>query len=100
MRSWFISASFATLTYAYVIDPISIGQDLLLDVLETLNPSQELSVASTLEYFDSHYDEKTSRHRKLCVLHPRGDGLLDDEPFRAAFDKCGKGGVIRLPDAN
>jgi len=52
-----------------------------------------------LEIHHDHYDLKTDRLGKLCVLHPVEEGF-DDENFKKAVEMCGNGGIVRLPDAN
>jgi hypothetical protein len=52
-----------------------------------------------LEVHHDHYDLKTDRLGKLCVLHPVEEGF-DDENFKKAVEVCGDGGIVRLPDAN
>jgi len=52
-----------------------------------------------LEVYADHYDLKTDKKGRLCVLHPVEEGF-DDENFKKAVDICGNGGIVRLPDAN
>jgi hypothetical protein len=58
------------------------------------------SSSSFVEHFDNYWDQDSGRYRQLCVLHPKGDGQLDDESFKSAVSLCGTGGIIRLPDFN
>ena len=53
-----------------------------------------------LEFEESYLDPQTNSRRKLCTLHPLGEERDDSDNFVAAVDKCGEGGIIRLPDAN
>ncbi|ODN84612.1 hypothetical protein L202_00523 [Cryptococcus amylolentus CBS 6039] len=53
-----------------------------------------------LEYFPSHFDPSSARHRPLCILHALGDERDDADNFEKAVDKCGRGGIVKLPDAN
>jgi hypothetical protein len=52
-----------------------------------------------LEVYADHYDLKTDKKGRLCVLHPVESGF-DDENFKKAVEICGNGGIVRLPDAN
>lgn len=55
---------------------------------------------NVLEYEETYLDPQTNSRRKLCTLHPLGEEKDDSDNFVAAVNKCGKGGIIRLPDAN
>lgn len=86
---------------AYVVNPMATSQQVLSELQHGRERlSLHMWLPSTLEYYETHFDETSQRHRPLCVLHPKGEGLLDDEPFKTAVARCGNGGVIRLPDHN
>jgi hypothetical protein len=103
-----LTLSFLSATVALVLKPPSRWRndepDLFQLPLQLPDQTRPITLDSTLpptlEYYHRLYDETSGRHRPLCVLHPKGGGQLDDGPFKTAFDKCGNGGVIRLPDAN
>lgn len=55
---------------------------------------------AALQIEESYFDTKTGRVRKLCTVKALGSGQHDDKQLLAAFQHCGSGGIIRLPDAN
>lgn len=84
---------------AGVIDlSIPSAGDLLTELDRFLHPTP--SHPELLEVHEDYLDAHTGKKRKLCVLHPRGEGKHDDQNFKAAVHECGKGGIVRLPDAN
>ncbi|RSH80073.1 hypothetical protein EHS25_007342 [Saitozyma podzolica] len=88
-----------SLALAGVIDPsIPSAGDLFAGIDHFLHHTP--SHPQLLEVHNDYFDITTGKKRKLCVLHPRGDGKHDDQNFKAAVHECGKGGIIRLPDAN
>ncbi|ORY33759.1 putative polygalacturonase [Naematelia encephala] len=56
--------------------------------------------ASALEVTQYYYDPAAGYARKLCSLKSLGEGEDDTDNFLEAVKECGKGGVVRLPDAN
>lgn len=78
---------------ASVIDSALLGSEAVLGSLSATGSPH-------LEIHEDHFDTENQRQRRLCVLHPRGGDNLDDDNFKRAFDECGRGGIIRLPDAN
>lgn len=71
--------------------------EIFSSVHQVLHPT---TGASLLEVDADYFDVSTQRHRKLCVLHPLGDEQDDYDNLLKAVAECGKGGIIRLPDAN
>ncbi|ORY30782.1 putative polygalacturonase [Naematelia encephala] len=105
MRAGVLSVAFLSLGVGSVVGSaidlaLAKGHDILeaasqLIVSEPIPPSSPL-----LEIDESYFDVESGTKRKLCVLHPKGGEELDDDNFKAAFEHCGNGGIIRLPDAN
>lgn len=52
------------------------------------------------EFHPEHKDLSTGLVRPLCVLHSLGEGADDSYNFEKAVHQCGRGGIVRLPDAN
>lgn len=52
------------------------------------------------EFHPEHKDLSTGLVRPLCVLHSLGEGVDDSYNFEKAVHQCGRGGIVRLPDAN
>ena len=76
------------------------ASEIIHEVDGFLHPDpQDQSPSPYIEVYADHYDVKTDRQGKLCVLHPVEEGF-DDENFKKAVDICGDGGIVRLPDAN
>ena len=73
---------------------------LLTTVLAEATDSFIRPRASLLEYEDNYLDPQTNLRRRLCTLHPRGRERDDSDNFVAAVNRCGQGGIIRLPDSN
>lgn len=75
------------------------ASEIIHDVDGLLHPDHDQSISPYIEVYADHYDLKTDRQGKLCVLHPVEEGF-DDDNFKKAVDICGNGGIVRLPDAN
>lgn len=71
----------------------------VLDYTQSLTSVSEADVNPFLEVQHSFYDATSGKHRKRCILHPVQEGF-DDDNLMKAVEECGKGGIIRLPDAN
>ena len=71
------------------------ASEIIHEVDGLLHPDQ----SRYIEVHTDHYDLKTDRKGKLCVLHPVEEGF-DDQNFKKAVEICGNGGIVRLPDAN
>ena len=69
------------------------------DILHEVDGLLHTDHSPFIEVYADHYDLKTDRRGKLCVLHPVEEGF-DDENFKKAVEICGDGGIVRLPDAN
>ncbi|ADV21054.1 polygalacturonase, putative [Cryptococcus gattii WM276] len=52
------------------------------------------------EFHPEHKDLSSGLVRPLCVLHSLGEGADDSYNFEKAVHQCGRGGIVRLPDAN
>ena len=90
-----LSFLFASPALAGVLDVINHeAHDIIHSVGHILHPDSPY-----LEVHHDHYDLKTDRKGKLCVVHPVKEGF-DDENFKKAVDICGDGGIVRLPDSN
>lgn len=90
-----LSLLFAASALASVLDIIHHEASEVIHTIEhILHPDSPY-----LEVHHDHYDLKTDRKGKLCVLHPVETGF-DDDNFKKAVGICGNGGIIRLPDAN
>ena len=91
----------ARVASAAIIDvALSRGQQVLDAVSPLASALSDSLDDGLLEITNDYLDPSTSSKRKLCVLHPRGDGQYDDDNFKKAHEECGNGGIIRLPDAN
>ena len=66
---------------------------IITEVDHLLNP-----LPSVLHVDPTYYDELSGIKRKLCTLTSLGEGRDDTDNFLEAVEKCGKGGIIRLPD--
>lgn len=90
-------ALLATITAPTLGSVISVAQS-AWDIAQNTLESSDLS--NFLEIHPDYFDPNVRSKRKLCILHPRGDGKHDDSNFKSAVKECGKGGIVRLPDAN
>ncbi|KAK8866057.1 hypothetical protein IAR55_001208 [Kwoniella newhampshirensis] len=86
----------ATLVRGSVIDlSIPSAGDLVTEIGSLLHP-----IPSVLSYQEDYLDPSTGYKRKLCTLHALGSEQDDADNFVKAVEKCGDGGIVRLPDAN
>ncbi|WWD09559.1 hypothetical protein V865_007686 [Kwoniella europaea PYCC6329] len=91
-----VAASILSTALAGIIDlTIPSASELVSDLDAIIH-----SPPSVLEYQGGYLDPETQSKRPLCTLKALGDEKDDSDNLVAAVEKCGKGGIIRLPDAN
>jgi hypothetical protein len=70
------------------------SEQIIEEVEHLLHPNPSVLSVETA------FDTKTSSRRKVCTLKALGDEQDDSVNLIKAVEECGKGGVLRLPDAN
>ncbi|WWC58634.1 uncharacterized protein I303_101178 [Kwoniella dejecticola CBS 10117] len=93
-----VAGTLLTSALAGVIDlTVPSAGELLSELDAVLHPQSEPHLIS---YNENYLDPETQTNRKHCTLRARGDEKDDSDNLVTAVKKCGKGGIIKLPDAN
>ncbi|WWC66403.1 uncharacterized protein I206_100305 [Kwoniella pini CBS 10737] len=91
-----VIGSLLSSAFAGVLDfTVPSAGELISDLDAVLHP-QDIFI----DYQENYLDPDTQRKSKLCTLRAKGNEKDDSDNFVAAVEKCGKGGIIKLPDSN